>query len=81
MQAPLEPGIIVEQLLSGLPASLPCHPDFETYRVPQDDRRVGLRGELGVRLKPDAKRAVRKGTLLGPYQARASLAWPASHLI
>lgn len=46
-----------------LPCDATCNPSVEVYRVPEDDPRVGLRGELGCR----AKEALATGTVVGVY--------------
>ena len=36
--------------LANLPRDPPVHPQVQVYTVPEDDRRVGLRGSLGCRV-------------------------------
>ena len=38
------------EFLANLPQDPPVHPLVHVYTVPEDDRRVGLRGALGCRL-------------------------------
>lgn len=49
--------------LRNLPASVPC-PMLEQYTVPEDDPRLLLRGQVGVRLKLDCE-PVKRGQFLG----------------
>jgi hypothetical protein len=53
---------------AALPEDVACHRDVEAFVVPQEDPRVGLRGQRGLRVKATAQ-AVAAGTLLGPYRA------------
>ena len=51
-----------------LPRDLPYSDRVEMYTVPDDDPRVALRGQLGVRVRRDA-RTIKARTVLGPYAA------------
>jgi hypothetical protein len=51
-----------------LPRDLPYSDRVEMFTVPDDDPRVALRGQLGVRVRRDAK-AIKARTILGPYAA------------
>ena len=51
-----------------LPRDLPYSDRVEMYTVPDDDPRVALRGQLGVRVRRDAK-TIKARTVLGPYAA------------
>jgi len=55
-----------------LPADLPCCPDVEVFRISDNDPRVGLRGQQGVRVKPGRRTPLPKGTFIGPYRGRLS---------
>jgi hypothetical protein len=56
-------------VISNLPADLPCNPALERYTVPPEDLRTGLHGACGVRVKPGSP-ALRTGTFLGVYRGR-----------
>jgi hypothetical protein len=63
---PFTPEQQLQQALELLPASLPDDGLLERFTVPEDDPRVGLRGQQGVRIKATAGR-VDPGTILSAY--------------
>ena len=52
-----------------LPRELAYSSDVEMFTVKKYDRRVALRGQLGVRCKKDKRAAIPARTILGPYAA------------
>ena len=54
---------------AALPSDPKLHRVLEAFTVEASDSRVGLRGQKGVRVRPDTRRPIPANAILGPYRA------------
>ena len=57
-------GLTKRELFEMLPSDLPCCEHVEPFIIPQTDKRLALRGKLGIRAKCD----LHAGTFIGVYR-------------
>jgi hypothetical protein len=58
-------------LLKHLPRDIPCSYLLEVYKVPENDPRIPLRGENGVRVTKTATKGLPAGAFIGIYRGRS----------
>ncbi len=63
----------VSDVLASLPADLPVSQVMESFTVPETDSRLGLQGQQGVRVRPDAPRGLKTGDFVAVYRGQARL--------